>query len=153
MDYSEFLPYLDDSMDELLGFFQNILESKTTFERRLEIKKELEIYLNRFRNMKLQNPDKTIDDHVGAIMFSYALNPYLKFADRDAHYNGVWYAMIGAKNKSKEEIKNRCANLNPDDKRWTDICLMAVDEYYGIEVKKSKFDYFKEKISKFKRRK
>lgn len=131
MNYNEYFPYLGDTIDELIKHAEKAILQKTTPQRYNEIKKEIQIYLNHFKNMKLQNPDKSIDDHVGAILFSYMLNPDLNLVDRDAHYNGVWYAMWGDIKKQKiDEIKQMCSNKNPINKKWTDICLSAIDEYY-----------------------
>lgn len=130
-DYSQFLPYLDESVDSLLEQFTKALSERTTPERIEEIKGELIIYLNHFRNMKLSNPDKVIDDHVGAILCSFMINPRLNIRDRDAHYNGCWYALWGDINKlSREEVKRKCASRNPADIRWTEVCVAAVDEFY-----------------------
>lgn len=130
-DYSEYLPYLNDSVDSLLDKFQESLLERVTIERIKEIREELKIYLNHFRNMKELKPDKVIDDHVGAILISYMINPWLDIHDRDAHYNGCWYALWGDINKlPREVVKAKCSNKNPNDKRWTEICLMAVDEFY-----------------------
>ena len=49
MDYSQYLPYLDDSVDKLLDNFQNCLLQKTTLDRCLEIRKELKIYLDNLK--------------------------------------------------------------------------------------------------------
>ena len=97
----------------------------------MEIRKELGIYLKHFKKIKDQNPDKSIDDHVGAILYSFMLNPELNMMERDAHYNGVWYALWGNINKQEvDQVKARCAKANPNDKKWTQVCLSAVDEYY-----------------------
>lgn len=131
MEDKEFLPYLGDSINEMLKQAENTILLRTTPQRYSEIKRELKIYFNYFKKMKLENPDKTVDDHVGAILFSYMLNPDLHLLDRDAHYFGVWYAMWGnIKEQKIEDVKNICATKNPNNKRWTDVCLAAVDEYY-----------------------
>lgn len=146
MNYSQYLPYLEDSLDKLLDNFQTYLLEKTTYERCLEIRKELTIYLEHFKKMKEQNPDKSIDDHVGAILCSFMINPDLQIMDRDAHYNGVWYALWGKINKQKvNQVKNICANKNPNNQRWTQICLSAVDEYYNSLTKTSLFEHLKGK--------
>lgn len=131
MDYSQYLPYLGDSVDKLLRNFQDCLLQKTTYERYLEIKDELSIYLRHFQKLKEQKLNKAIDDYVGAILYSFMLNPDLSIMDRDAHYNGVWYALWGDINKQTiEQIKIICARKNPNDARWTQVCLAAVDEYF-----------------------
>ncbi len=130
-DYSEYLPYLNDSVDSLLNRFQESLLERVTIERIKEIREELKIYLNHFKNMKELNPDKVIDDHVGAILISYMVNPWLDIPDRDAHYNGCWYALWGDINKlPRKDVKAKCSNKNPNDKRWTEVCLVVVDEFY-----------------------
>lgn len=150
MDYSEFLPYLNDSIGKLLKNAENAILLKTTPQRYNEIKKELKIYLNYFKNMKLQNPNKTIDDHVGAILYSYMLNPDLDLVDRDAHYNGIWHAMWGnIKMQKKEEVKNLCSTKNPNNKKWTNVCLNAVDEYYTSISKTSSTKQLSLKFNKF----
>lgn len=153
MDYSQYLPYLDDSVDKLLDNFKTCLLQKTTYERYLEIRNELTIYLENFKKDKEQNPNKSIDDHIGAILLSFMLNPELNIMDRDAHYNGVWYAMWGnIKKQNANQVKRICANKNPNDERWTQICLAAVDEYYKSLTKPSLFGYFKDKIKNKKKR-
>lgn len=149
MDYSQYLPYLDDSIDKLLDYFQNDLLQKTTYDRCLEIRKELKIYLEHFKKLKEQNPDKVIDDHVGAILCSFMINPDLNIIDRDAHYNGVWYALWGNINKKKiDQVKVICTNKNPNDVRWTQVCLSAVDEYYKSLSKPSLLEYVKSKLKR-----
>lgn len=149
MDYSQYLPYLEDSVDKLLDHFQTCLLQKTTYERCLEIRSELRIYLDHFKRKKDQNPDKAIDDHIGSILLSYMLNPNLDIMDRDAHYNGVWYALWGNINKQKiNQVKAICAKKNPGNERWTQVCLSAVDEYYKSFTKPSLLEYFKGKIKK-----
>lgn len=149
MDYNQYLPYLDDSVDKLLDNFQNCLLQKTTLDRCLEIRKELKIYLDYLKKIKEENPDKVIDDHVGAILCSFMLNPDLTIMDRSAHYNGVWYALWRHIKKQKvDEVKKICANKNPTDKRWTQVCLSAVDEYYKTLTTPSLFSFFKDKIRK-----
>lgn len=141
VDYSKFLPYLDDSVDTLIDQFKNTLLERTTVDRCREIAEELKIYLNHFRNMKLRQHDKVIDDHVGAILCSYMINPRLDIRDRDAHYNGCWYALWGDINKqSREEVKKKCRSRNPGDVRWTEVCVAAVDEFYdayGVDRKEN----------------
>lgn len=147
MDYSQYLPYLGDSVDKLLDNFQTCLLQKTTHERRLEIMDELKIYFESFKKMKEQNPGKSIDDHVVAILYSFMLNPELNIIYRDAHYNGVWYALWGNIKKQKiDQVKVICAKKNPNDQEWTRVCLSAVDEYYKAHTKPSLFGYFKSKI-------
>lgn len=74
---------------------------------------------------------------------------YVNIWDRDAHYNGVWYALWGRIKKQKvDEVKKICANKNPTDQRWTQVCLSAVDEYYKPLTAPSLFGSFKEKIRK-----
>lgn len=149
MDYSQYLPYLEDSVDKLLDNFQNCLLQKTTYKRCLEIREELKIYLEHFKKIKEQNPDKVIDDHVGAILCSFMLNPDLSIMDRDAHYNGVWYALWENINKQTiEQVKIICAKKNPNDERWTQVCLFAVDEYYKSLTKPSLFEYLKGKLKR-----
>ncbi len=133
----------------MLDNFQNCLLQKTTYERCLEIREELKLYLEHFKKIKEQNPDKVIDDHVGAILCSFMLNPDLSIMDRDAHYNGVWYALWGNINKQTiEQVKIICTKKNPNDKRWTRVCLFAVDEYYKSLTKPSLFEYLKSKLKK-----
>lgn len=149
MDYSEYLPYLEESVDKLLDNFQNCLLPKTTYERCLRIREELKIYLEHFKKIKEQNPDKVIDDHVGAILCSFMLNPDLSIIDRDAHYNGVWYALWGNINKQTiEQVKVICTKENPNDEKWVQVCLSAVDEYYQSPIKPSLFEYFKGKLKR-----
>lgn len=146
MDFHEYLPYLDDSIDALLDKFQGDLMRKVSMERCLQIREELKIYLAHFKKLKDNNPDKIIDDHVGAILLSYMINPSLDIRDRDAHYNGCWHSLWGSINKqSIEEIKRTCANRMPYDERWTETCLKAVDEYYKGIKKPRFFDRFKKK--------
>lgn len=147
MDYNQYLPYLEDSVDKLLDNFQTCLLERTTHKRCLEIREELKIYLEHFKNIKDQNPDKAIDDHIGAILCSFMLNPNLNIMDRDAHYNGVWYALWGNIRKQKvEEVKAICAKRNPIDERWTKVCLTAVEEYYKSVARPSLFESIKDKI-------
>lgn len=149
MDYSQYLPYLEDSVDKLLDNFQECLLQKTTYNRCLEIRSELRIYLEHFKKIKDNNPDKAIDDHVGAILYSFMLDPDLSIMDRDAHYNGVWYALWGSIRKQKaEQVKAICLNKNPNDERWTQVCLAAVDEYYKSSVKPSLFETIKAKLKR-----
>jgi len=143
MDYNEFLPYINDSVNILLKNFNEALEIKTTPQRRLEISEELKIYFNAFKRKKLNNPDIAIDDHVGAILYSYMINPQLDIKNRDAHYNGCWYALWGTINKEPvEKIKKKCASLNPQDKKWTEICLMAIEQYYNINKNSPKKNFY-----------
>jgi len=149
MNYSQYIPYLDGSIDKLLDNFQICLLQKTTYERCLEIRNELRIYLEHFKKVKEQNPDKVIDDHVGAILCSFMINPDLNIMDRDAHYNGVWYALWGNINKKKiDQVKAICTNKNPNDERWTQVCLSAVDEYYKSLSKPSLLEYVKSKLKR-----
>lgn len=153
MDYKEYLPYLEDSVDELLDNFQVCMKN-TSHERRLEINNELKMYFDYFKKDKEQNPSKSIDDHVGAILLSYMLNPELDITDRDAHYNGVWYAIWGNIHKqSIAQIKAECVQKNPNDERWTKICLSAVDEYYRPLAKPSLFMRFIYKLRNRKKNK
>ncbi len=146
MDYSEYLPYLEDSIDSLLDKFQSDLLSKTSKTRCLQIREELRIYLTHFKSIKDNNPDKVIDDHVGAILLSYMINPDLDIHDRDAHYNGCWYSLWGdIDKKSIKEVKEICAIKNPNDQRWTEVCLKAVDEYHMAMKKPRLLDLFKRK--------
>lgn len=149
MNYEEYLPYLEDSVDELLDIFQSHLLERTSHQRCLEIRNELKIYLQHFKNMKDKNPDKVIDDHVEAILYSYMLNPDLDIRDRDAHYNGVWYALWGSIHKDKiSVVKEKCAKRNPSDERWTQVCLLAVDEYYEACYKPTIFETIKDKFKR-----
>lgn len=94
------------------------------------------MYFDYFMTMKIKNPDKIIDDHVGAILYSYAIDPNLNIFYRDAHYNGIWYSLIGNLNgEKKEDIINKCSSLNQSDRKWTEVCLIAVKEYFEVENK------------------
>ncbi len=150
--YSEFLPYIDDSVDVIIDNLDKKLLEKTTFKRRREIAEEMKIYLKKFKEMKLSQPDKIIDDHVGAIILSYEMNPNLDISCRDAHYNGCWYAFWGNMNKkTREEVKAICVRRNPLDQRWTEICLSAIDEYYdtyGIKPKEKLVNRMIKRIKK-----
>lgn len=144
MDYSRYLPYLDNSIDKLLDNFQADILQKTTPERCLKIRDELKIYLEYLKKLKDQNPDKVIDDHIGAILCSFMLDPNLSIMDRDAHYNGCWHALWGVIHGQKlGEVKAICSKKNPNDERWTQVCLSAVEEYYNINTRKPLFGNFK----------
>lgn len=140
MNYSEIIPYLSDGMDELISQIYDLIKSNTKPVEYVKIIKELEIYFNYIKKLKIGNPDKIIDDHVVAILFSYAVNPNLSILDRDAYYNGIWYSIRGSiDGLNEEEIKNKCINLNPSDQRWTEVCMTAVEEYFKITNKESKW--------------
>lgn len=47
----------------------------------------------------------------------------------------MWGSIHG---KDMDDIKNKCINLNPHDKKWTEVCLMAVSEYFESEKEKTK---------------
>lgn len=146
MDFHEYLPYLDDSVDSLLDKFQDDLLKKTSKARCLQIREELKIYLNHFKGIKDANPDKVIDDHVGAILLSYMIDPDLDIMDRDGHYNGCWYALWGQiKHESLKEILAKCEAKNPQDQRWTQVCLKAAEDCFNGSKKPSLLDRFKRK--------
>lgn len=71
------------------------------------------------------------------------IDPNLDLKDRDAHYNGCWYALWGTTRKEKvEQVKDVVARKRPNDQRWTQICLMAIDQYYSNLSKPSLFSRF-----------
>ena len=77
------------------------------------------------------------------------LNPNLDIIDRDAHYNGVWYALWGNINKQKiNQVKAICVKKNPYDEKWKQICLSAVDEYYKTFSKPSLLESIQGKLRK-----
>jgi len=149
VDFIEFLPYIGDDVQKLLKEFNGLLLSKGITKERYEqiLIKEMPIYLNHFRNMKIQNPDKVIDDHVSAIFMSYVNNPNLNIMYRDAHYNGTWYALWGSiRQEGLEKIKEKCKKIR-SDANWTRVCLSAVDEYFSSSFKKDKKNSIKSFIN------
>lgn len=89
--------------------------------------------------MKMENPDRLVDDLVAVMLYSYAINPNLSIFDRDAHYNGILYSLRGDLDGKKEEdiedIIDKCSSLNQSDRKWTEACLIAVKEYFEVENK------------------
>lgn len=148
MDYSKYLPYFDDSIDEIIEKFQSELLMRATPKRVSEIKSELRIYLEHFKKLKDANPDIVIEDQVSAILLSFLINPELSIYDRDAHFNGTWVAFWGnSRKESLEQVIDTCKKRNPSDTKWTRVCVQAAKDYYSLFAPSPiLFDKFKRKF-------